>query len=981
MAIGSPEQQNARGELLDMERELRLILDAVDGARRQGRAYVKVLETGSLATIGQALNEQRYHVLHLSCHARPGALVLEDDQGREVEVTAEDLYETLAPAGGVPLVVLGGCSTGLPERKSAPSTPSTASTGSTSSDEGEGEKTLPSLARGLLETGIPAAVAMQAPVGDGYATELCAALYQVLSTHEQTDPLSALTHARRAVEKLRRSEKSEEKSEVSNREDLAQWATPALFLRGPSLPLYDLKAKPEEIKEAPEAHFEQGVVVRRVGEFVGRRRELRQLRRVLRDQDTAGALIHGIGGVGKSTLAAQVLHDLAAEGWIVASVAGDIDDPEKLFAAIGTTLITWSVAAGRDETDLLRQAASALRIPNLEWGQRLQILLQAGLARDRLVVLLDNFESNLDDAHQVSNEPLAALLSGWLLRPGNSRLLITSRYPFELPGEAHFRQERLHLGPLTPAETRKLIWRLPGLNALDRKDQVRAYAEVGGHPRALEYLDALLRGGVGRFRDISQKLREALEKRNIDDPMKWCQEGAGDLDRALAETITLATDDVLLDELLSRLDDHPQARGLLLGAAVYRHPVDKLGLVWQVAEESEPPEADETRRAALVAAMEQALDEGKLPEPSAGTSREDLIEGMLALMKGPPVTPPPGFEESLGILETLSLLARIPGADDEAEPLRYVHRWTARALEGRTAPEALREAHRRAANYWRWRVKHLPRPKQADIEELLEARFHHHRAGETEEAVAVSYTVCDQLDDWGAWQRAERICKDTLPWIPTSTEPQARFLHLLGILAQKRGDYDQALQWYRKSLDILEELGNRAGMASSYHQLGMVAQERGDYDQALQWYRKSLDIFEELGNRAGMASSYHQLGIVAEDRGDYDQALQWYRKSLDIKEELGNRAGMGDSMGQIAILLTEWRKPEEAISWGLKALAIHLPMQVPTVRIHLHWLTRQRELVGEGRFGELLGEHLDQGSKEAVLKMLDEFGQEGPARG
>lgn len=33
-------------------------------------------------------------------------------------------------------------------------------------------------------------------------------------------------------------------------------------------------------------------------------------------------------------------------------------------------------------------------------------------------------------------------------------------------------------------------------------------------------------------------------------------------------------------------------------------------------------------------------------------------------------------------------------------------------------------------------------------------------------------------------------------------------------------------------------------MASSYHQLGMVAQQRGDYERALDWYRQSLAIKE-----------------------------------------------------------------------------------------------------------------------------------------
>ena len=51
--------------------------------------------------------------------------------------------------------------------------------------------------------------------------------------------------------------------------------------------------------------------------------------------------------------------------------------------------------------------------------------------------------------------------------------------------------------------------------------------------------------------------------------------------------------------------------------------------------------------------------------------------------------------------------------------------------------------------------------------------------------------------------------------------------------------------------------------------LGDLAQLRGDYDAALDWYRKSLAIKEQIGDRAGMAASYHQLGIIAQDR-DYD---------------------------------------------------------------------------------------------------------------
>ena len=52
-------------------------------------------------------------------------------------------------------------------------------------------------------------------------------------------------------------------------------------------------------------------------------------------------------------------------------------------------------------------------------------------------------------------------------------------------------------------------------------------------------------------------------------------------------------------------------------------------------------------------------------------------------------------------------------------------------------------------------------------------------------------------------------------------------------------------------------------MADSYDNLGVLAQARGDYDEAARQYQRSLDIKERLGNQAGMADSYHQLGSLA----------------------------------------------------------------------------------------------------------------------
>jgi uncharacterized protein HemY len=97
-------------------------------------------------------------------------------------------------------------------------------------------------------------------------------------------------------------------------------------------------------------------------------------------------------------------------------------------------------------------------------------------------------------------------------------------------------------------------------------------------------------------------------------------------------------------------------------------------------------------------------------------------------------------------------------------------------------------------------------------------------------AVEATEWACSQLQIWGAWEREERLLRETLTWVSQRSRKAAAFLHQLGIVAHRRGDYNQALAWYRQSLAIKEALGDRAGMASSYHQLGIVAQDRGDYD-------------------------------------------------------------------------------------------------------------------------------------------------------
>ena len=73
------------------------------------------------------------------------------------------------------------------------------------------------------------------------------------------------------------------------------------------------------------------------------------------------------------------------------------------------------------------------------------------------------------------------------------------------------------------------MWRLPALGSLERPERDQAYADVGCIPRALEYVDALLRGGRTRFADITDRMEDALRARGIPDPAAWLAREPGKL--------------------------------------------------------------------------------------------------------------------------------------------------------------------------------------------------------------------------------------------------------------------------------------------------------------------------------------------------------------------------------------------------------------------------------------------------------------------
>jgi hypothetical protein len=102
---------------------------------------------------------------------------------------------------------------------------------------------------------------------------------------------------------------------------------------------------------------------------------------------------------------------------------------------------------------------------------------------------------------------------------------------------------------------------------------------VGGHPRLIEFVDALLRGGRASLKQVQAKLRDLARNEGID------LTRPRPLGQAMDQAMLLGSADILLDDLLHLLT--PAQRVLLDQIAVCRAPMRLDDLAYTLADD--PP--------------------------------------------------------------------------------------------------------------------------------------------------------------------------------------------------------------------------------------------------------------------------------------------------------------------------------------------------------------------------------------------------------
>lgn len=934
---------------LDYEAEEAAILAATRG-RDAGRplAHLVVEESGSVDFLAERIAvDAAFEALHLSCHgtnedANAPMLAMETPEGELDGVTPDRLIKALGTTPP-PLVFLSACLTAAAGPEGLPPGPGRRDQAGGTSVAGDGTvvEVAGSYARRLTGR-IANVLGWDGSVYDRDAITFAEAFYGALSLRHTVPEAAA--RARRAVLE------SKEKGTGPG----LHWHLARVYL-GPTgggpICANGLPARRAAVAKAERAFLDQNrnrVPVATRAEFVGRRRQIQAVLRAYRD-GRPGVLIHGMGNLGKSSLAARVsarmpghLTAVVFEHYDALSVFNQI--VEALPAAVRLKL----------NSDLEVWRAQIAATPGgLE--PVLRVLLEDALTDHPMLLIVDDLERALEkpaaeDApvrvKPAFRAPLIAVLCAFAGAETPSRLLVTSRFDFALPDDRGIDVTgslvRVQLRPM-PARERQKQWqaarRAAGTDMQDRQPAEdlldRALAAAGGNPGLQEILTRPLLAGesdvaeaavaaVERYRETGEHPAEGNAAQEFFRRVSFETYAAALTNgqrRALAAA-TVFGDGVPIP--LRALETAAGAIGVADPATACRRLLG-LGLLddWGAIDGQSHAAANPLARplsggstesesnAAISAALPiiteawRCKDGSFQPDPRA----VEIVRLAILVDAEASIINPAGDAAT-------NYLFRINGDARATLPIALACLGAARS-QG-VPPSAWTVFRGIESAQWLGDMEALDTllatSKRLDLGESFEAASLLLRTARLSRGRG-NYDAAE-ADAVAAAKMFERLGVDRDAAIAKSEIAETHMA---------RGELDKALKIYRdEELPVYDRLGDVRARAVTMGQIADIHFARGEIDEALRIRREEqLPVYERLRDERALAITIGKIADIHVSRGEFDEALRIYRdEALPIFERTGEVRSRVVVMSRVGHILADKGDIEAAINMLEECLVI-----------------------------------------------------------
>lgn len=146
----------------------------------------------------------------------------------------------------------------------------------------------------------------------------------------------------------------------------------------------------------------------------------------------------------------------------------------------------------------------------------------------------------------------------------------------------------------------------------------------------------------------------------------------------------------------------------------------------------------------------------------------------------------------------------------------------------------------------------------------------------------------------------------------------------LSIIYKNKGLYEDALEYAFSAISKLENRPPDRPLASCYNTVASVYLNLKDYNRALFFNRKALEVRTKMGYPKGVGQSRNNLGEVFLVLGQYDSALYHLLLAKEIKQKNGEPAAA--TLNNLGEVFAKTNRFKDAAEYFQQALTMHREM-------------------------------------------------------
>jgi len=149
----------------------------------------------------------------------------------------------------------------------------------------------------------------------------------------------------------------------------------------------------------------------------------------------------------------------------------------------------------------------------------------------------------------------------------------------------------------------------------------------------------------------------------------------------------------------------------------------------------------------------------------------------------------------------------------------------------------------------------------------------------------------------------------------------AQSLKNIGIAYYNKGEYVTTLEYWNKSLQVFDSIGEKPGVANILSNLGAVYFNQGDDASALDYYLRSLKIAEEIADTLRIVTCCSNIGAVyLNKKNTHDKAREFFLRALPLSEIIGDKDAIGNSTVNLGEIYLDKNELDTALFYFEKAI-------------------------------------------------------------